>query len=1245
MAFSFRSHFYVDMPTWAHYATNPLSYRPHDYQAFSILLGIVIGIVALAILLAAKVAVSFESGKFAGFSLWALKTLRMVTKLLGTVLLMPFLEVLLAALQCFGPDHTLVDFPDVQCFQGGYASATIVVIVMLCVFVPFTIIMSAIYVEPSPKRVSPLARAPIGRLDTIYVLCRMILTAVFVFSSDPRVQLGFLIPVNVALCFLIVHHQPFYRSVFNQIRAACYFASAFTSFVALLAYLADPGGIGFPVAAAASGPVGAVAGVFTCRMAYQMTVNRVYRRMKLKYDVTGDGLRAGSSLKAGSSQKPVNILRSKSMGDAGKVEAGYGNDEDIYRHMSTIAKTRNRPKTIRVFASVVEVELACRFLHNNRSPEAFFMVEEIFEEGFRQYPKDSMLQLVYADYLETYEFPRGHEPAVCIQKAKSLKPAFDSRFFIFIQDRLLEQSKRTEGLNTSTLNMISEAEQEATNYYQKLISRWPKSKVLLRMYATFLLQIKHDKETAEKFLEVAGQIEDIESRMTTHGFNDRRRSIVPQSISPEPSRHNEILDSPLHVSTDSILRDVNGAQADKPTVLRSLPPSRRGTGIEISALAPPESSTRFVNSRELLYDRDLGERSAVRKEEQSPEDANQKYETEMKGVGWHGRVTEYELDSTGFNDDRQEKIAGPPSESAASTRTSEKEAKQKNYNKSQLLSRLQAPVISLESKQKIIIGIYICIVAATFAIGVISFAIAESTLKDFSRGTRIARIVQLLAQNMRTMAQPGATAADRQNSIRPYFDMALASSQKVTDALHTFYLPYLSQFYQDPANAVIKISNFPSPVKTIEYMNAYEVAKLIHQYADELTSYDWSWYTVDRLQNNHLRFFLDNTLVFGDIYQAAAKRGQDAWVDSSTQKVDILYGLLALMIITLIAWGYFIFRPMIKKTHDEQVRALSMFSLLPGKQLMHMLTDIEEQIETIADEISGSGEGQKGTEGAAASVEAAHMMTRRIDTDHVLKKNSSRKYVTRYIGGLLLLALLAVSLIVGPIVRAIVSVQYAATMNYTNSRRYLCQAVLSLSVEVIWNENTTWMPYESLTWYKDRLHTLKTIHDHAISGVNCIATTTIPELREITLEYAPCTACANRTMGLDGMLEWFISEAETYENAGMALNPRNAYSSLGVMARLMDDIALNINTVDDIFTSIIVNGNNAARTAMIVIFVLTLLSSAGVYIFMLRATVKARQEEMHSAATLVFGIPDTVAQGVPAIKRFIESGGMFVEAK
>ncbi|KAJ3172801.1 hypothetical protein HDU87_007803 [Geranomyces variabilis] len=1196
IAFAFSPEFFQNMPTWAQYVTNPLSYRPDSFSGFVIMLGIVIGFVALALLTAVEVAMSFGSGKpanfrmyqFAGISLYALKTLRLVTKLLGTILFIPFLEVLLVAVTCCGDDRHLREYPQVTCFSGAYSAQTIIVILSLLIFIPYNLAMSAIYLNTSPSRENKASRSPIGRMDSIYALSRVLLTMIFTLTETPALKIGILLAVTIVLSLLMVRYQPFYISTHNDLRAGLFFASAFSAVVACISFVTKSDAIAFPIATAIAAPIGMVVGVLTCRSVFRSTIKRVYDRIQLKHRHVGKSL---NDLGMGTTGTRSDENPDRSC-DVERGDAFTGTD--AIQNVHKITSTRTRPRSIHVFRHPGEVEQACRFVHNNRTPEALYIMEEIFGEGFDQFPKNSLLKLIYANYLEVYADTNTQEPAHFVQAAKALHPAFDARFFIFMQDRILEQSKRTEGLNASTLNIssyvefqtmqngarrdhlatlielrsflthirggqrgrdpktypiflqrISEAEQRATNYYKKLIARWPKSKVLLRMYGSFLLQVKNEREQATKYMMMAEEIEENEARQNSsmpiqrHGSirsSNRASSSHIQGSNRASNSHVNASQSQrslkelggvvppkdpyLRSRLDTIMADQRDSQACEsdtsmdglglgavPTVTVSageeLPFVKRTVEVDANEFA--EGTKPVVNTSQLRRRMSLGQ--------YNPGSDEITMEAEPKGVGFNvGPSAEDGLAGMG---------ARMPSESAGgSTKSSEREAKLKVYNKMQLQTRLKAPVVQLDRNQKITVIFYIINVVIAFAIGLWSFSAAETSINGFVRGTRLARVVlqfSMITRNLTEIANvpddPTAQAIAQANFA---YSQSMLSGQLANFTI--FYLPYLAAFYQDPYN----YDYFTNPdVKTTD---------------------------------NAARFFLDNPLDLASAYDSANTIGQNAWVASSMTNVYVLYGLLALQVVSMSGWAYLIFWPMIGDSYDEQVRTLKMFAMLPKKALMHMLTEIEEQIESISDEMTAAsqvdengGDEPNSNQNQSAAAAANRLLNQTFDTEVMIKKSSVSKHVIRYGLGILILALPAISLLVAPIIRALISVNYANTMNYTNNRRSYAQGVVFLGKE---------------------------------------------------------PACGNLTMGLDAQVEWLLTAGNEYFASMMQNDYQTAAPRLEFMNTLLNSVVDNFNQLDNM---------------------------------------QARMVEMESAVTLVFAIPDATIQAVPEIKRFIESGGMFTD--
>ncbi|KAI9088841.1 hypothetical protein DFS34DRAFT_418587 [Phlyctochytrium arcticum] len=1012
LSFGLHPHFYKHMPEWAQYVANPLSYRPPRYEDYLIIFGVVVGAITLALASAAKVAFSFESGKFAGASLFALKSLRILTKLLGSVLLMPAVEILLSAIACVGPGRTLIEYPMVQCFEGGYAAETVLAIIFILVYIPFVLLMSAIYVDSKPSTDSVTARVTISRIETIYSTMRIIMSATFTLSEDPRLLLIVAVVLIGSLCYLMVTNQPFYKQELNMFRCGVYTASFFAILVAGVSYLSDSDSKIFPIITIVSIPVGFVVGAIACKVWYRRILRRVYSRLHQKKDAMKDvmvGLDGNI------------IYKSSKMHDMEKAEYGEGGN-DIFDNIKDITSTRTRPKTIKVFRCPAEVEISARYMHNNRTPDALMIMEEIFAEGFRQFPRNSMLYLIFAEYLEAYAPFNEQEPVFYIRKAKSLHPPLDARFFIFMLDRYSEQSKRTEGLNSSTLNIssyvefqtmqtgarrshlaclmeqraflthirshqrgrdpktypiflqrFSEAERKATDYYKKLITRWPKSKVLLRMYATFLIQVKSDREGAQKYMSVAEDIEEVETQMlTTAARNESRRASLMnfRHASPNastarslPLNQNEnfvryslgqndkakTAASSLRGSKTSLRDTIVGSTQMEPTVSIVLEESPSHLMIRPDMHPPPDvdedllhsGSTKLPAVSDIIFvENDRSDGSMHRRGPPSLGVVSQ------KGVGF-SRSTRPVDDDDEDDDDEHEKRAefNAPSESVPSTRSSEREERRKLHCKTQLQSRLKAPVVVLDLRQKIAVTIFIGIAIATIVVGLWSFQQTESSLAVFSRLTRLSRAGTVTAQYIRHLSQAPYIPATQLTLYNTTFVQASTNLDSIMINFTTYYLPYLTAFYNEKEAAGLKVSNHPNPIKSIKYFNTFESTKLLSQYGMELANRDSTWWnSTARVTNKQIRFFLDNAVNIGPMYERAVTDAQGAWSESTMANVYILYALASILFVTFFAWAYCILRPMIEETHDEQVRTLKMFALVPKKALMHMLTDVEEQV-------------------------------------------------------------------------------------------------------------------------------------------------------------------------------------------------------------------------------------------------------------------------------------------------------------
>ncbi|KAJ3056566.1 hypothetical protein HK097_005963 [Rhizophlyctis rosea] len=1321
-----------------------------------------------------------EDLQFRGLSLYALKTLRFLTVLGGTVLFMPILEILFVAIDC-RLDGTMYHYEGVKCFGGANALATVLAIIGLVFFLPYTVAMTSVYFDISPAMPSPTARSPLGRVDFWYTLIRIALVTAFTFSTSPILHLCFLIPCLVALCYFGYFYQQFYKQVYNEIRAAIWTSALFMAVVAAIAYGTKKGDkdVLF-ISVFAFGGVGLGVGVLIVKLYRRNVENHVYSGMQKK------------RLEQNNNNPLQNPFTKQKSGITGALERGDFNEDQAFTDINKIVRTHTVKKDIKVFRHPGEVEIACRFLFHNRDADALYLADQIFQEGFRQWPRDAMLNLVYANYIVTFLPGRDQDAGFHINRAKKLRPTFDAKFFIFMQDRTLEQLKRTRGLNSSTMNIssyvefqtmqngaranhlaalvelreflthvrssssgkdpttypiflqrISEAEQRANAYYQKLVARWPKSKVLLRMYATFLLQVKNDTETATRLMAIADEIEDYETHQGT-SFNmggSRRSSIMPSY----PQGYGMFQAGPPQAQTlkpgDDLARSKETGSVIQMTKIGIKPPipgtPRKSSLRAPSINLPPPTQGRQVlgtglyeepeegnEQNELLdpgYPIPLRRRSislpgaaalddgtpfipvsltkndspsmAIPSEDvvprhpdfrlQSPPTRSMSFTRQESGStdsSADGDLTKAEFggskdmnagrmsgngvafrSQSSFRSDPTLGLGGMKnefqdnyqrSESNPSTKSEERQQRQQVLFRSQMETRMKTPVRQFDIRQKFLLVLFIALMVAAVGLGVYQFKDAENTFNSFRTSTVISfNSAQIMATTrfltlIAGLDSPSATDLSR-------FTSNIATLKQRLNIYNNSILPYLLDFHDDTAHlAEMEISHWPTPQPSLERWNAHYVGVGLFERGLQIAEQGMAYFKGNSDENNNLRFFFDNMLAIGDLYEEIAKAGESKWATYTLRNSYISWAFICAIVLLIVCWLFVMIRPMMKQTHEEQVRALKMFSLVPRKALLIILTRVEEQIETIADEMAAANGGE-GTKGSARDLQiggghsrAKEVLTRRA---HGKGANAHTKYFRKFLLGLILVGCGAIGILVPPLARTYEEIKLAGLLNYAGSRRYFAQAVQMMSIECLVQDRLAWRPKEAEMWYRDRLDTLVTVHTNVIQGIGIEPPAHIPQLYAFTSQYAPCnTACGNRTLGLDAQIDAFIDLAETYWSDLMTgrvvMTPgKIGWPTSDQMFVMMQNLATNLRTFDDIVEEVVIAGNQTAQDIMVVLFAITVVGTVVIYVAVLRVATRQRMTEMDSVVTLLFTLPESVVEDVPEIKRFIESGGMFTD--
>ncbi|KAJ3088331.1 hypothetical protein HK102_009010 [Quaeritorhiza haematococci] len=512
-----------------------------------VLWGISVGLVIFALACAIYLGLSFRRGRFQKMTRVSIGMLRVVTKLLISVLAIPVMQLLMMNLECDYNEDRLRRVPDAACLSDFNLPLFIVSIVILVVFIPYSIMASSVYFPIDPASKSREARAPIALYDPLSMLTRAFLVILFALVEQPVVLIVFLLLSLGVLLYVHTVSQPFYHQLFNQLRCGLLLGAFLSSIVAAISIAVDTpyNDKGFFIAWVLVYPMGLVAGFFVANPVKTMICRHVYQQLKLVKERKHRN-RAPRPLQRSLEVRPILRTGLKTLGglelqrecdpSSACVDHKHADiDEqcqlemdlhdhsegrtfellnDINHTAETLAPTesagtlavnmaesvaahRTILKPIFPFLRPSDVEMACRFIRNNCTSEAKTLVNEIFEQGLIQFPKNPMIRILYARYIAAYfdnqpdcaepvkkslkiehgkEAPdddhgfakrlgslggtdtrvlkRKHEEAekytyraaewadLFMNQSKSLKPNWVTRFYIEVSERSLELRKR-----------------------------------------------------------------------------------------------------------------------------------------------------------------------------------------------------------------------------------------------------------------------------------------------------------------------------------------------------------------------------------------------------------------------------------------------------------------------------------------------------------------------------------------------------------------------------------------------------------------------------------------------------------------------------------------------------------------------------------------------------------------------------------------------------------------------------------
>eukprot|EP01137_Pigoraptor_chileana_P019069 Opistho-2@79567 len=539
-----------------------------NYGAFQAIFGVAFAVVLVVILTCLYIGISYRIGRFR--AVWPVRLLRLLSTLLSTLLLMPITTVFLQAVNCkknsVSGEVELVDYPGTACFSGKHAPVFALSLVSLVFMITYALTMALICFEQDPRSKNPSAR-PHGRAEAVYVFVRVFLLAVYEFAghesrSASGAKLGVALPSLLFLCYVVLYYQPFYVSRMTDIRAGIFFASAGGVIIAI-GIFASNGGSGtaaFAVLCVLT-PAFFVGGYFASGFVRRRIIDGVYNRLAIA--------------------PPIRMLSRQGTGFNIRDMAGYaaaGDEPEMKGRWTRDAIRKVAMRKVKkdppVFDRVTDVEIAARFLRENREADAILLAHDLFATALQEFPRSALLRIVHARYIANYS---GQATAARkqLEAAMSMRPPFDIRCLIFMEQRSLDQEKHTEGLGIDdnlnitsyiqfqmaqtgarrhhiealrlsrsfwhtassstvdapllfdTAHQLSLSTAKARNHYERLLSEYPKSKTNLRLYSQFLRVVCNNADLAAEYANAADDIEEEEMRLSTaraRSLQQRRES-------------------------------------------------------------------------------------------------------------------------------------------------------------------------------------------------------------------------------------------------------------------------------------------------------------------------------------------------------------------------------------------------------------------------------------------------------------------------------------------------------------------------------------------------------------------------------------------------------------------------------------------------------------------------------------------------------------------------------------------------
>ncbi|TPX36490.1 hypothetical protein SmJEL517_g01314 [Synchytrium microbalum] len=579
-------------------------YEKYGITLFTAFFGVAAGLVFLTALNILWVAYGFVRGHHK--YVWPITTLRLLGAFVPTVLFIPILDILTTSFDC--SDSVTTGFGSLACTSVTRMPFIIVSSVTIFTFLPVTFLINLLFLDADPVNKDPGAKTH-GRVEIVYAVLKTILSFVWKVSPDGNMlaKVGVVLCLSLTMLLFSIFYYPYYNSRINHMRIATYFASTCLGLVSMVATV-----ITF-YTGASQGP-----------SVYMLLLSAFFPAWIVGYF---------------GSQTWLSYIQQSTMTRLAAYTEGKTEYPVfwVWPHVEIVARS---------FIATLNAR------NRHPKPQQRDSILNVFKHGQKEFPHHSYMHVQRATYY-LYVGASKNEFNKALKKSEELHPAFDGQFQCHFMSQMNNQNHQATFLGPEIrLDVASFAEfrkldktakvnhqlalqwqkvlwqsvqrshvtleyleaisaelyarsEDANEAYGQLVTRFPKSEVLLRFYAK-CLEVTNEAVKAAALLARADALEDESICEIPLQWEDVSDGEPPRLLATVVDQ-----DEASEIRTSPNLPMANGPDEDSQDDNKGKPPSRQGSMSSRGSRTENRQQQMNQQLRASLLQRNLGDLKIV----------------------------------------------------------------------------------------------------------------------------------------------------------------------------------------------------------------------------------------------------------------------------------------------------------------------------------------------------------------------------------------------------------------------------------------------------------------------------------------------------------------------------------------------------------------------------------------------------------------------------------------------------------